>query len=275
MTAAGTGSWLYAGRVMHARLQPFHHRFTYRTFTLLLDLAELEALDGRLRLFSLDRFNLLSFFQRDHGPRDGSCLRRWVVEQMAEHGLGWQPGRIRLLCYPRLLGYVFNPLSVYFIDDAAGRLRAILYDVRNTFGDKHGYLIEVPADHPPEAPVMQRCGKSFHVSPFMPPDGEYRFRLSPPDKKLSVLIRLYREGVEQLVACQTGTRQPLTDRILFLNYIRHPLMTVKVMAAIHWEAWRIWRKGAPFHRRPAPPARPVSFIAPAPEGPAVSGKTRR
>jgi DUF1365 family protein len=263
-------SGLYPGTVMHRRVQPYH-RLRYRVFSLLVDLDELPALDRRLRLFSHNRFNLLSFHDRDHGARDASAPRAWIDAALAAHGLE-TGGRIALLCFPRLFGYAFNPLSIFFCHAPSGALRAILYEVRNTFGDKHGYLIEVPPGHTDGAPIGQACAKAFHVSPFMPLEGEYRFRLRPPGERLAIQIRYLIDGAEVLLATQTGRHEDLTDRAILRNVIRHPLMTVKVIAGIHWEALFLWLKRARFHRRPEPPVPDVTFI-PAPvlsAGPSVS-----
>jgi DUF1365 family protein len=255
------GSCLYVGEVMHRRVAP-HHRLRYRVFSLLLDLDDAPALGQRLRLFSHNRFNLLSFHDRDHGRGDGAPPRAWVDAALTAHGLE-TGGRITLLCFPRLLGYVFNPLSIFFCHAPSGRLSAILYEVRNTFGDKHGYLLEVPPDHADDAPIAQACEKAFHVSPFLPLDGSYEFHLKAPGERLSILIRHLRDGVEVLRASQVGRRVPLTDASILHQVIRHPLMTVKVIAGIHWEALFLWLKGARFHGRPTPPATDVSFV-PAP-----------
>lgn len=244
-----TGSCLYVGTVMHRRLQPFPHRFAYRVFSLLLDLDELPALGAGLRLFSHNRLNLLSFHDSDHGARDGTPLRPWVEGLLAEAGIA-ADGAIRLLCFPRILGLVFNPLAIFFCHRADGSLAAILYEVRNTFGDKHCYLLEAPAGGVRGAPILQGCAKQFHVSPFLPVDGEYHFRLKVPDASLSILIRHAAGGREMLIASQTGRREALTDRRLLARFLSHPLMTVKVVAAIHWQALRLWRKGARFHRHP-------------------------
>jgi len=251
-------SCLYPGTVMHRRMQP-HHRLRYRVFSLLVDLDALPALDRGLRLFSHNRFNLLSFHDRDHGRCDGSAPRAWVDAALAAHGIA-PAARIALLCFPRLLGYVFNPLSIFFCYAPSGALRAILYEVRNTFGDKHGYLIEVPPGHAGDAPIHQACAKSFHVSPFLPVAGEYRFRVRPPDARLSIQIRHLIDGAEVLLATHTGRRAALTDRAILRQVIRHPLMTVKVFAGIHWEALFLWLKRARYHPRPEPPISDVSFI---------------
>ena len=254
-------SCLYDGEVMHRRAAP-RHRLRYRVFSLLLDLDALPALAARLRLFSHNRVNLLSFHDRDHGRRDGTSPRAWVDAALAANGLE-TGGRITLLCFPRLLGFVFNPLSIFFCYAPAGRLSAILYEVRNTFGDKHGYLIEVPPDHATDAPIAQHCEKSFHVSPFLPLAGAYEFHLKEPGKRLNIVIRHLRDGAEVLLASHVGRRAPLTDAAILRHVLRHPLMTLKVIAGIHWEALFLWLKGARFHRRPEPPATDVSFV-PAP-----------
>ncbi len=257
-----THSCLYVGEVMHRRAQPYH-KLRYRVFSLLLDLDELPMLDRRLRWFAHNRFNLLSFHDRDHGRCDGTPPRAWVDAALAAHGLE-TGGRIALLCFPRLLGYVFNPLSIFFCHAPSGALSAVLYEVRNTFGDKHGYLIEVPRDdddsRAANGAIVQACAKRFHVSPFLPLEGEYRFTLKPPGERLAVQIRYLIDGVETLLATHGARRAALTDAALLGAVIRHPLMTVKVIASIHWEALRLWLKGARFHRRPEPPASDVSFI---------------
>ena len=251
-------SCLYAGEVMHRRAAP-HHRLRYRVFSLLLDLDELPVLDTRLRWFGHNRFNLVSFWDRDHGRCDGTAPRAWVDAALAANGI--EPGgRIALLCFPRLYGYVFNPLSIFFCYAPSGALRAILYEVRNTFGDKHGYLIEVPSDHAADAAIGHACAKAFHVSPFLPIAGDYHFRLKQPGERLAIQIRHVIDGTEVLLATHRAERRPLTDVSLLRSVIRHPLMTVKVIAGIHWEALLLWLKRARYHPRPAPPARDVTFI---------------
>jgi DUF1365 family protein len=251
-------SCLYVGEVMHRRARPAH-KLRYRVFSLLLDLDELPALDRRLRWFSYNRFNFLSFHDRDHGRCDGTSPRAWIEDALAAHGLP-TGGRIALLCFPRLFGYVFNPLSVFFCYAPAGGLAAILYEVRNTFGDKHGYLIALPADHEGSAPIRHACAKDFYVSPFLPIAGEYRFQLKEPTERLSLQIRHMLDGDEALLATHTAAREALTDESIRRNLIRHKLMTVKVMMGIHWEALLLWLKGARFHSHPPPPATDITFV---------------
>jgi len=256
---SGPRSALYFGSVMHHRLIPFRHRFRYRVFSALLDLDELDGALRRLRLLGIGRPGLFSFQTRDHGPRDGSGLRPWVERLLAERGLDLDGGPIRLLCFPRLFGYVFNPLSIYFCYDRAEALRAIVYEVKNTFGEQHAYALEVPAARNSAGAVAQQCDKAFYVSPFIGMTSTYRFRIKEPGEALSVLIRQSVPEGEQLIATLHGRRRPLDDRHLLIAFLRYPLMTVKVIGAIHWEALRLWIKGARYHRRPQSPQQEASL----------------
>lgn len=256
-------SALYRGSVMHARLGPVQHRFRYRVFTLLIDLDELPALAGRLRWLSHNRFNLMSLHDRDHGERAaaGEGLRTWAERTLCAAGISPPAGRIELLCFPRLLGYVFNPLSLWLCRDREGRLRAVIYEVHNTFGGRHAYALPVAAGQD-EGAIAQRCGKDFYVSPFVPMDAQYSFRLKAPAESFALLIRERGPEGEILRAAIAGRRRPLTDRELLKAFVAHPLMTLKVIGAIHWQALRLWRKGARFHRDPAKRPRPGAAPAP-------------
>jgi DUF1365 family protein len=254
--APGMRPAVYRGQVMHKRFRPFVHRFTYRVFSLLLDLDALPAFAARSRLFRHNRFGLLSFHDKDHGPRDGSALRPWIEAAARRNGVELAGGRIFVLCFPRILGYVFNPLTIYYCHDAGGALCAVLYEVKNTFGDQHGYFLPLRGSN--SAAIEQGCEKIFHVSPFMALEGRYAFRLKPPGERLSVLINYQDQGGTMLHASLNGTRRELSDRQLLAAWARHPLMTLKVIAAIHWEGLRLWRKGAPFFRRTPPPHKDVT-----------------
>lgn len=262
-TAPATRSCLYFGRVVHQRLMPFRHRLAYRVFSLYLDIDELPALSRRLRVFSHNRWNLFSFRDRDHGAGDGAGLRPWLESRLAEAGIDLEGGAVRLLCFPRLLGYVFNPLSIWFCYHKSGPLAAVLYEVHNTFGQRHSYLIPVDRARSPRAPIEQSCDKGFYVSPFIGMTATYHFRLTEPDDRLSVLIRQWTPEGELLTASQTGRRQPLVDATLLRAFLTYPLMTLQVMAGIHWHAFRLWRKGATLVPRPAAPAQELT-VAPAP-----------
>lgn len=254
------GSALYVGEVTHARLRPRRHRLRYRLFMLLLDLDEAPALAARMRWFSLGRFNLASFHARDHGDGSDTPLRAQVERRLDAAGLSIRGGPIRLLCLPRVLGYVFNPLSVYFCHRPDGRLHAILYEVTSTFGERHGYLIAAEPDA--KGVVRQSAAKRLHVSPFMAMDLRYDFRIEPPGETLAVQIgTLDTEGL-LLTAGFAARRRPLDDRNLLGAWFAHPLVTLKVIAGIHWEAVKLLAKGMKLKAGPKAPADPVSLGEP-------------
>lgn len=228
---------------MHIRLTPFKHQFRYRVFSILLDIDQLEDTCRGLRLLSLDKFALLSFKRRDHGPRDGSELRPWVESQLTLHDRPI-PVRVWLLSFPRILGYAFNPLSVYFCEDAEGRLESVIYEVKNTFGDQHPYVLAAPADG--DGASRHEEAKDFYVSPFIGIDQTYAFTIRPPGDRLSIRIRQRDADGPWLIATQCGVRKPLTDASLLGLWLRHPLMTFKVFGAIHWQALKLAIKGARF-----------------------------
>jgi hypothetical protein len=250
-------SCLYIGRVMHRRLRPRRHRLDYRVFSLYVDLDDLPALTRRLRLFAHNRFSLLALHDADHGD-GGTPLARWARGVLQEAGIALPGGRIGLLCYPRLLGYVFNPISVYYCFDRSGRLGAVLYEVHNTFGERHTYVVPVDAAGP--GPVRHSAAKRLHVSPFIGMQATYRFRLHAPDERLSLAIREDDADGPLLHAALSGARTELTDASLLRTVLRFPLMTLKVILGIHWEALRLWLKGVAVHRKPAPPASPVTVV---------------
>jgi DUF1365 family protein len=261
-------SALYAGKVMHQRLRPRRHRLSYRIFMLLLDLDEIEKLARKLRLFSRIRFNLFSFVDRDHGDASEASLRAYVEREMKAAGMEPDGGPIRLLSMPRILGYAFNPLSVYFCYRLSGRLGAILYEINNTFGQRHSYLIPVE-EASGQGLVEQYCRKRFYVSPFMGMDMRYRFRIAPPAAKILVDIMGSDDEGPLIFAAFAGERRPLTDRTLALAFLAYPLLTLKVIAGIHWEALLLWAKGVRLQPRPAPPAESVTRLT---GGPNVTKK---
>ncbi|MCF4165046.1 DUF1365 domain-containing protein [Zavarzinia compransoris] len=246
------GAGLYHGRVFHGRFRPRRHHFRYRVFSLLLDIDRIGEVAARSRLFSWNRFNLLSFHDRDHGPRDGGPLRPWIESLLAAHGMErLAGGRIRLLCFPRLWGFVFNPLSVYYVEDGEGRIAAVVHEVNNTFGESHCYVL--PAVPDADGAIAQAADKCFHVSPFIAMDVRYRFRLSAPGARLRLVIDEFDAEGRLLTASLSGRRRPFTDRHLLVAVAAHPLMTLKVVAAIHWQALRLWFKGVAIHPKPAKP----------------------
>jgi uncharacterized protein len=256
-----TNSALYIGNVYHARVQPFRHAFKYRVFSLLLDLDELDSLSAKLKLFARNRFGLLSFHDKDHGAGDGDA-KAWAARAMQD-GLGFSPARVKLLCFPRLWGFVFNPLAIYYGYDADGRLRAILHQVSNTFGERHSLLMPVTQAGSNHAATLRHASaKLFHVSPFFPVSGGYAFRMNDPAEDLSVVIRYHSDAEQPLmVARHTAHRAALTDAGILKAVLGHPLMTLKVWLGIHWEALKLVLKGATYHKKPSPPAAAVTVVA--------------
>lgn len=254
---------LYVGDVMHARLKPLPHRFVYKVFSLLLDLDALPAANTVSRLFSVGRFNLVSFRESDHGPGDGSALGSHVRALLERDGVDIEGGRILLLCYPRILGYVFNPLSVYWCYGADGMLTAMVYEVTNTFGERHAYVAPIAAGELTASGVRQERDKLFYVSPFLDVRMRYAFRMRPPTD--SVRLRILERDAEGPVLSATfaGERRPLTSGVLLRLCGAMPLMTLKVMGGIHWEAAKLWFKGLSLAPRVSPPSA-ASYDMPGP-----------
>ena len=252
-----TPASLYRSEVMHRRLFPVRYRFAYRVYSLLLDIDRLDEAAAGSRVFGHNRPNLFAFYDRDHGPRDGSALRPWIDALLSRAGIELAGGRVELLCFPRVLGYVFNPLSIWYCHHRDGSLRAVLCEVSNTFGESHAYLLH---DHgrPMQWPVRDQHDKDFHVSPFIGMDARYHFRLGEPGEQLQVMIREFQDDALMLAAAQVGHRRPFTTGELLKAALAIPFMTFKVMALIHWQALKIWLKGARFYRKPAPPTEEVS-----------------
>jgi DUF1365 family protein len=229
---------------MHARLKPMGHRFSYRVMSLLIDLDRLADADRQSALFGVNRAALYSFHEADHGMRDGSSLRAYVQRCAAERGIDLTDGRVLLLSYPRLLGYTFNPLSVYFCYRADGELALLIYEVRNTFGDIHPYVLPVTPGDISDAGVRQQQDKLFYVSPFIEMAMRYHFRVRPPGARVQLrILETDREG-PLLAATFNGRHRMLNTKELLCAFFAFPLVTMKVMAAIHWEALRLWLKGA-------------------------------
>lgn len=253
-------SAIYEGLVTHARLRPRRHRLAYRIFQMLVDLDELPGLVRRLRLFGYNRPGLFSFHDRDHGPGEDAPLRPYVEARLREAGVEIDGGPIRLLCMPRVLGQAFNPLSLYFCHHSSGALAAILYEVNNTFGQRHSYLI--PVDPRQRRHVRQSCDKAFYVSPLMDMDLRYAFDIRPPAGDLLVGVTTSDAEGAVLLASFAARRTELTDRAILYAFLRHPLLAAKVLGAIHFEALRIWLKGIRLRPRPPAPDEPVTVVEP-------------
>lgn len=243
-------SKLFVGSVSHHRLRPSRHRLRYRMFWLLLDLDEVDVLPQRLALFSHNRFNAVSFHDVDHGDGSSVPLRAQIAQRLGDAGVDGA-GRIGLLCMPRIFGYGFNPLSIYFCHDRQRRPSAIIYEVHNTFGERHSYLFPVRVRN---SPVLEhRCCKVFHVSPFLAMDLRYTFRVRVGEDQVSVAVKGWDRDGPVIAAALVGRRAPLTPSMLARLLVSHPLLTLKVIAAIHWHALRMVLKGFSVHRKPPAP----------------------
>ena len=257
----GLRSGIYTGPVFHRRLRPRVHALRYRLFMLLVDLDEWDDLVGRLRWLGGGRFGLMTLRQSDHGDGSATPLKVQIEQRMRDAGVA-TGGRVQLLTLPRILGYGFNPLSVYFCHSEDGRLSAILYEVSNTFGGRHSYLMPVGVA---AGPVRQAVGKAFHVSPFMDMDLTYRFEVDPPEgaamETARVSITVDDAEGPMLLTGFSGRRSEITDANLRRAWLGHPLLTLKVIAGIHWEAVRLLLKGLRL-RGGVTPAHPVTVGGP-------------
>ncbi|RZJ33358.1 MAG: DUF1365 domain-containing protein [Brevundimonas sp.] len=238
MSPAGS---LYRGTVMHRRMRPRVHAFRYRLFWVLLDIDRLAEAEASTRLFSVGRFNLLSFQPRDHGDKSTTDLRTQVMLQLETAGITGVDGPVRLLTMPRMLGFVFNPISVWYAHRADGRLAAVIYEVSSTFGERRSYVLPVEG----EGRFDQGCDKALHVSPFMRMDMRYHFKGRDPDERLTLAIDGHDPEGLLIATAMSGERRPLTDRDILKAVLAVPFETLKVVAAIHWEALRLWLKRVP------------------------------
>ncbi len=245
-----TDAAIYRGEVVHARLHPVSHKLRYRVFSLLLDVDRVSEIDERLRLFSVDRFNLFSLRQRDHGHRDGTTLAQFVAEQVRHAGLQDQVARSVVLLYPRILGFAFNPLTVYWCLDASGEPLLMIYEVRNTFGEDVTYVLKAGEKH--GTAWTHGIAKAFYVSPFNDVEGDYTFHVTSPADDLTVGVALKtRQPI--LRTHFRGQATALTDGALLKMFVAYPAMTAKIVGGIHWEAAKLWFKGLTLKTRPAPP----------------------
>lgn len=245
---------LYFGKVMHARLKPKTHRFDYRIFSILIDIDQYREVSKTSRFFSVNKANLLSFHEKDHGPRDGTALRDHI-DRLFEEGKMDRPHRVYLWCNPRVFGYTFNPLSIYFCYDNNGEVTALVYQVHNTFGEAHSYVAEVKDQNPDAGSIRQSADKAFYVSPFLDMDLRYDFRINEPGEKLRIRILENDEDGPILSATFSGEHKEANTGNLLLGVINTLGLTWKIMAGIHFEAFFLWAKGIGLRKRPAPPAK--------------------
>ena len=233
-------SCIYSGQIIHKRFKPKKHFFTYKTFSLFMDLNEISEVEKKINFFSYNKFNILSFYDIDHGPRDGSSLTLWVKKILSKKKIKIDGGKIRLLCFPRFFGYVFNPLSIFYCYDKNSLLKAILYEVKNTFNEQHTYVFRSKSS---SNSIFHKCNKKFYVSPFIEMKTFYNFRLSKPKSNIDILIKQADSKGPLLIARQVGKRINLNSKNLLYQFLKHPLMSFKVIIAIHFEAFRLWAKG--------------------------------
>jgi uncharacterized protein len=246
---------LFRGRTVHARFGAVEHKLAYDIFQILVDVDNLPETVKGLSWLKHNRFGPFAFYDRDHGDRSGAALRPWVEARLREAGVNINGGPIRLLTFPRVLGFVFNPLSVFFAYSQSGDLAGVIYEVNNTFGETHSYV--APASN--EAIEHHRADKVFHVSPFFDVSGRYAFTLRAPHDAISLVIDKYKDNIRDHVATLKARRLPLTDKALISAFFAIPFLTLKVVAAIHFEAIKLLFKGARYHDKPSPP--PLSSVA--------------
>ncbi|MBI1249918.1 MAG: DUF1365 family protein [Alphaproteobacteria bacterium] len=243
---------LYFNETVHVRHQPFTRRLRYRLFQLFLDIDTIGETAKRTRLLRYNQSGILSVHDSDHGDRSGAPLRAWAEQAFATASVRLDGGRIFLLCMPRFFGRVFNPLSVYFGYGPDNALRGVIYEVNNTFRETHAYVTPYAPNRVASAP------KQLHVSPFFDIEGQYHFRVRPPDGAFALSILNDVEGTVRHTATLNGRRLPLSDATLLRAITSLPLQSIGVMAAIHWEALFIWMRGAGYRAKPPPPRTPLT-----------------
>jgi len=243
---------IYFSRVMHARHFPMRYHFDYPVFSFLLDIDRIAELTAESRWFSHNRFNLFSVYDRNHGARDGTTWREWLNPLLDQHDLSAAKHKVYLLCFPRVLAYTFNPLSLWFCYNAEEQLCAVIAEVSNTVGEHHHYILH-QHNQALDLPVKASCDKAFYVSPFINMQQRYHFTIDAPNEHLSIRIDEHEQQNTQLrpllIATQHGERAAFTNKQLWRCFWQMPFMTLKVMVMIHWHALKIWRAGGKYHAR--------------------------
>jgi uncharacterized protein len=245
------------GQVRHTRLQPAHHAFVYGTFFVMLPMRSLQqdfAADPTACPLALNRFAAISFFDKDHGDgrnADQGGALGWIESLLQQEGITDANGEIWLHCYPRVWGFTFKPVSFWYCHRTDGSLRAIVAEVNNTFGERHCYLLDHPA-----LGAEQQADKVFHVSPFCPVEGRYRFRFMVNADRTRTVARVdYDDANGPLIQTSvSGDLEPITANSLRRAMWGYPAMTLAVVARIHWQALRLFIKKVPFFSKPHPPS---------------------
>jgi len=247
---------LYSCSVMHKKHFPQHYRFDYKVFSFLLDIDKYQA-SKCSKFVSFNRWNVFSVFNSDHGPRDGSTWRPWIESILDKENLSNAKHKIKLLCFPRILGYAFNPLSLWYCYGEDDSLYAVVCEVSNTFGEHHHYLLHND-NSPYKHKVTANKKKNFHVSPFINMNAEYQFTITDPDDDLAIVINEYQNNKLMLTATQHGKQHQIDTPLLFRQFFLVPLMTFKIMWMIHWQALKIWLRGGTYHKKPPAPTEDYS-----------------
>mgnify|MGYP003627038726 FL=1 len=255
MTAPALSLW--KGQTAHARYVPFERRFAYNVTLIDIDIDRLDAAARQTPLFSVDKPGLFSFHRRDHGARTDDPLRPWAERVLAKAGVELDCGAIRLVTFPRQLFYKFAPISLWYGYGPSGDLRGIIYEVNNTFGETHAYAAAVSGDR-----SQHEADKAFHVSPFFDVTGTYRFTLRAPTDRLGIVVESLKDGARLHMANITARRRAATTGTLLSIALATPLATLGVTLAIHWQALKIWLRGARYRSRPALPAASISLAKP-------------
>lgn len=248
---------IYQGEVTHKRVSPVQHKLNYRVFSLMIDVDQLKQVSTRTKLFSVGRWNLFSLCQRDHGYKNDRSISDFAWDIVAQSNLSDRVKRIRMLFYPRILGFAFNPLTTYFCEDSTGEPVLMIYEVRNTFGENLTYVLAAGPKR--NGAYAHGTKKNFYVSPFNDVSGDYHFHIRSEDLEKTVGVALKVDGQPVLRTHFRGKATDLTDKALLHSFFAYPLMTMKIIFGIHWEALRLWRKGMTLTKRPPAPLHRIEF----------------
>jgi len=249
-------NYLLEAKLFHKRFFPAENAFTYTVYYLCFPLRQLADLANRI--FSLNHFNLFSYYEKDHGKKDGSSNSEWIAEVLTRYDITQADGEVVLVTLPRLLGYVFNPVSFWFCLNKNGNVIAVLSEVNNTFGESHNYLV-FHDDKRPILPDDTITGKKiFHVSPFMEVSGEYHYRFAYSERRIAIWIDYYDKGRKMLATSVIGKRVDFSPHSLLYYFFRYPLVTLKVIGLIHYQAIKIIAKHITYRKKPQPPKEGIS-----------------
>ena len=249
---------IYEGPIVHKRYYQKKHKFKYNVFNLLLNIDDLSGLNKKYKLFSYNRFNLFSFHDKDHGKKDGTSIKDWILEILVNCDIKISKDELKVLClcYPRILGYVFNPISVWSVYDKKDILRLLIYEVRNTFGEDHSYVVKINNENDK---LNHNRKKRFHVSPFIDLNASYNFSTNINNEKVNITIKESNNDNPILLASFSGKSKKFNDWNLFLLFFKYPLMTLKVIYGIHIQALFLWVKRVKFVPHPKNDINNISY----------------